>query len=181
MWTIVCYSGFCSEGQADFSGHFPHECTSTKTKAEWTIAAHAHAPKWLMRDTLPLFSQAQVLNLIGHLCYLILQPLRVDRERVMKNKRRQHNSRYIRVTWLLTSMEMLWSLSQHKASHMVVCSSHISLTNTSRQTLLSKEMTQKKTPKNADVIHSPRVRLILPHGRSYVEQMPSAENSLWEL
>lgn len=35
--------------------------------------------KWLLRDTLPLFSQAQVLYLIGHLCYLILQPLRADR------------------------------------------------------------------------------------------------------
>lgn len=37
--------------------------------------------KWPLRDTLPLFSQAQVFNLIGHLCYLILQSLRADRER----------------------------------------------------------------------------------------------------
>lgn len=51
-----------------------------KQKAEWTIAAHAQEQKWLLRDTLPLFSQAQVFNLIGHLCYLILQPLRADRE-----------------------------------------------------------------------------------------------------
>ncbi len=45
------------------------------------MAAYARAQTWLLRDTLPLFSQAQVFDLIGHLCYLILQPLRADTER----------------------------------------------------------------------------------------------------
>ncbi len=38
----------------------------------------------------------------------------------------------------------------------------------------------RKTPKSAGVIHALSDRLILPLGRSYVEQPPSAENPLWE-
>lgn len=59
---------------------FPHEYISIKTKAEWTTASHTQAQKMRLRDTLPLFSQTQAFNLIGHLCYLILQPLRADRQ-----------------------------------------------------------------------------------------------------
>lgn len=68
---------------------FPNECTFIKTKAEWTLAAHTAAQRRLLRDTLPLFSQAQVFNLIGHLCYLILQPLRADRE--SEEEEEEHN------------------------------------------------------------------------------------------
>lgn len=59
---------------------------------------------------------------------------------------------------------------------MLVYSSYISLTDTFRQALLTEEMTQKKKPKSAAVIHSLSDRLILPLGRSYVEQPPAAEN-----
>lgn len=50
-----------------------------QTKAEPSGAAYK-AQKQDVSDALPLFSQAQVLNLTGHFCDLILQPLRADRE-----------------------------------------------------------------------------------------------------
>lgn len=39
----------------------------------------------------------------------------------------------------------------------------------------------RKSPKSASVIQSLSDALILPHGRSYAEQLTSAENPLWEL
>lgn len=66
------------------------EYISATTKDERTIAAYVQIQKWSLRDTLPLFSQAQVFDLIGHLCYLILQSLRADRQRSEKWKGKKH-------------------------------------------------------------------------------------------
>lgn len=67
---------------------------------------------------------------------------------------------------------MLWS--QHSASHMLVHSSYVSLTNAARQALLTEEMTQKKkkTPKSAAVIHSLSDRLILSAGVMWNSRPP---------
>lgn len=94
------------------------------------------------------------------------------------------HSIHVTCVWCLTlsrtPLEMLWSHRQPNPLHMVVCSSYISLTNTSRQALLREEMTQKKTLK-VQTWFTLSGQLILPHDRSFVEQPPSAQNPLWEL
>lgn len=55
-----------------------------------------------MRDTLPLFSLAQVLNLAGHLCNLILQSLRADRQTERRGAMKQHRDTHTRGVFLLS-------------------------------------------------------------------------------
>ena len=75
-----------------------------------------------------------------------------DRQTEEEEEETTTDIRYLWDVWV-TLVEMLQSQWQHNTSHTVFSSNYISLTNTFRQTL-TEEMTQKESPKSADVIHS---------------------------
>ena len=70
-------------------------------------------------DILPLFSQAQAFYLTGHLCYLILQPLRAEREEEDQNDETNEKKRY----YVVSFKEQNFKGNKNR-DPLVVCHSH---------------------------------------------------------
>ena len=160
------------------------------------MSAHTRAQKWSLRDTLPLFSQAQVVNLIGHLCYLILQSLRADRGRDDKRRRFKGWNRncsvwllsrdtepkqaqacmwYLCDIWPVTSSDALIWASAEFITHPRLFQLHLADQHNHTNASHWRNETSKNTQKCSRDSLPPSVRLLL--STSYVEQPPSAKKT----
>lgn len=162
-----------------FSGHFSFPMNTFPLKQRLSgPQLPTQAQKMRLRDTLPLFSQTQAFNLIGHLCYFILQPLRADRQ----TQREEEDNRYSVLVRCLGDPcgDALISLTAQYITHSLLFQLHFTDQHIQTNSNWGDDPERKPYKCRRDSL-SLSDRLILPLGRSYVEQPPSVENPLWEL